>query len=192
MTYFSHRITFFAIQILRAFIQFSINTKILFVECEEAMNAVMDLIKPSNLGNLNEQLEEAVYSFLTQLVREEQDYKRIIGKRVLPICRDRMQKIVQERVDKKEYFVKVKKGTYDEFEEPDLKPIYIFYNSNIEIKYFKMISVLAKNQRENISIIRVMESILNDYIRDLKSDSAQRIKQKVIHILTVVASFDDF
>mmetsp|Transcript_41226 Transcript_41226/g.30305 ORF Transcript_41226/g.30305 Transcript_41226/m.30305 type:complete len:88 (+) Transcript_41226:1116-1379(+) len=84
-------ITFFAIQILRALIQYSITTKSMVVEDEAAIDAIASLIKVENLATVNDELENAIYSFFTQLVREESDYKRVIGKKLLPIINERLE-----------------------------------------------------------------------------------------------------
>ncbi len=62
----------------------------MFVENERTLEAIIDLIKVDNLQNINDQLEVSIYSFLTQVVREESDYKRIIGKKLLPILYERL------------------------------------------------------------------------------------------------------
>lgn len=116
MTHFSLKITFFTLTIYRALIQYSLNAKSFLVDDKKAMEAILNLIKPDQIPMINEQIESTIYSFLTQVVREEPDYKRIIGKRLLPICNDRISKCNE-------------------------LPLI----GGLELKFFKMISVLVKN-----------------------------------------------
>eukprot|EP00347_Sterkiella_histriomuscorum_P016136 403354352 len=160
MTKFSLKITFLAIQILRALIQYSLNAKSLFVDNTQAMDAVIKLIRVENVLQINEVMEMSIYSFLTQIVREESDYKRIIGKRVLPICNERLMRNNE-----------------------------IPLMNTIELKFFKMMSVLVKNCKENIYIVKGMKDKLTNY---LSNDAKElRIKNKIYHIISVVESFDE-
>lgn len=77
---YSLKVSFFSIQILRTLIQYSTEAKALFVEKESAVNALIAKISVQQLQQeSDETLEAAIYSFLQQVVREESDYKRVIG-----------------------------------------------------------------------------------------------------------------
>ena len=41
---------------------------------------ILNLQKPENIGNSNQEMENAIISILTQIVRDEPDYKIQIGK----------------------------------------------------------------------------------------------------------------
>lgn len=60
---------------------------------------------------------------------------------------------------------------------------------NIELKFFKMISVLVKNCKENIYIVKGMKEKLRTYL-SLEAKEL-RIKNKVFHIISVVESYDE-
>ncbi|CDW74435.1 arm repeat protein [Stylonychia lemnae] len=160
MTKFSLKITFLALQILRALIQYSLNAKSLFIDNAGAIEAVIKLIRIDQILTINEVMEMSIYSFLTQMVREENDYKRIIGKKVLPICNERLQRNSE-----------------------------IPLTGSMELKFFKMMSVLVKNCKENIYIVKGMKDRLTNY---LSNDAKElRIKNKIYHIISVVESFDE-
>jgi len=40
----------------------------------------MDMLKPANIHKIDAEIESSILSLLTQLVREEIDYKRTVGK----------------------------------------------------------------------------------------------------------------
>ena len=125
-----------------------------------AIDAVITLIKVDNLQNTNEKIELSIYSFLTQVVREESDYKRIIGKKVLPVCDERLGRLVDCALQE-----------------------------NIEVKFFKMISVLIKNCKENIYIVKGMKEKLTRYLSDYAKEL--RIKNKIFHIIAVVENYEE-
>lgn len=60
---------------------------------------------------------------------------------------------------------------------------------NIELKFFKMISVLVKNCKENIYIVKGMKDKLTNYLSNDAKET--RIKNKIYHIISVVESFDE-
>jgi hypothetical protein len=41
---------------------------------------------PSHALTIPEEVECCLYAFVTHLVKDEVDYKRIIGRRILPLC----------------------------------------------------------------------------------------------------------
>lgn len=105
-------------------------------------------------------MEISVYSFLTQIVREETDYKRIIGKKLLPIANERLSRT-------------------------DENPL----QSQIELKFFKMLSVLTKNCKENIYIVKGMKEKLTNYLS--KEAKELRIKNKIFHIVSLVENYEE-
>ena len=80
-------------------------------------------------------MELSILAFLTQVCREETDYKRIVGKRSLPVLSERLNNI-------------------NEF------PL----QGQIELKFFKMISVLTKGCKENIFTVKGMKEKLTNYM----------------------------
>jgi c-di-AMP phosphodiesterase-like protein len=130
------------------------------VENERTLEAIIDLIKVDNLQNINDQLEISIYSFITQVIREESDYKRIIGKRLLPILNERL---------------------YNIQDHPLVGPC--------ELKFFKMLSVLTKNCKENIYIVKSMKEGLTKY--SMQRNGEIRIKNKIVSIVKMVEEFDE-
>mmetsp|Transcript_8002 Transcript_8002/g.7499 ORF Transcript_8002/g.7499 Transcript_8002/m.7499 type:complete len:132 (+) Transcript_8002:2096-2491(+) len=126
-------ITFFAIQILRALIQYSTLAKSKIIEEDDAIDSIVILVKVENLGNINDELENAIYSFFTQLTREESDYKRIIGKKMLPVINERLENAQEHPFSKPGGFTQT------------------------EVKFFKLVSVLIKNCKENIFIMKSLK-----------------------------------
>jgi hypothetical protein len=47
---------------------------------ESCKMRILNLQKPENIGNSNQEMENAIISILTQIVRDEPDYKIQIGK----------------------------------------------------------------------------------------------------------------
>ena len=124
-THFSNKITFFALTIMRALMHYSSVPKILFIEDLHAISAVLDVLKQPDL---TEQTELCIYSFVTHLIKDEQDYKRIIGKKLIPICHAKLQMQTGRVIFSGE--------------------------SNCEQKFFKMLAILIKRCNENISMAR--------------------------------------
>ncbi len=88
-------ITYYAIQIMRELIKRSSKAKSKFIDSEKTIEAVVNIVSVENYKELQEcfdpiAVEGAIYSFLTQCVREEMDYKRIVGKHALLRCKERI------------------------------------------------------------------------------------------------------
>ena len=109
---------------------------------------------------INEQFESSIYSFLTQIIREESDYKRIIGKKLFPILNERL-----------------------------IRNSEMPLQGQIELKFFKMISVLVKNCKENIYVVKGMKDKLTHYLSQEAKEI--RIKNKIYHIIQVVEGFEE-
>ena len=165
-TKFSTRITFTALTILRALIKSSSTPKIILLQQDnqEALDSIIALIDPDNAHNLTDKLEVCTYSFITQLVRDEADYKRIVGKKVIPVCQRRL--------------LKAKDASQS--------------SPEATIKFFKMISVLVKKCKDNIYLVRGgMKELMQTYMKRL-SRSEERLAHKIHHILAVVETFEEY
>lgn len=96
------------------------------------------------------------------MVREEAEYKRIIGKKLLPLCNQRLQSAK---------------------EVP-------FCSSQCELKFFKMLSVLIKKSKDNIILARgSLKENINRYMVGIAKDA--RLKNKIYHIVAVIDTFDE-
>jgi hypothetical protein len=104
-------------------------------------------------------LEVSIYSFLTQLVREESDYKRIVGRKVLPVCNERLERIAEFKFSK------------------------VGDTSHCEIKFFKLMSVLIKKCKENNYLMRGMKKTLNNYLKSGYVQERKIEKKKIPYIL---------
>jgi len=156
-THFSNKITFFALTIMRALMHYSALPKILFMEDHAAISAVLNVLKQTDL---TEQTELCIYSFVTSLIKDEQDYKRIIGKKLLSICHAKLQIQTGREV----------------------------LNSNCEQKFFKMLAILLKRCNENINMMKGdMKDRMFRYRNMATKD--QWVRNKIDHILHLVDNF---
>ncbi|TNV85265.1 hypothetical protein FGO68_gene15236 [Halteria grandinella] len=161
-TKFGLKITFFALAIIRALVQYSIIPKSLFVRDVGAQEAVIGVIDGDKVKGVSEQVEVCVYSFFTQVIREEVDYKRILGRKLLPLCAHRLSHIQ---------------------EIP-------FQSPQCETKFIKMLSVLTKKCKENIYMVRgPMRDSLQYYMQRVARDV--RVKNKVHHIIVLCDTFEE-
>jgi hypothetical protein len=163
---FSLKISFFALAILRALIQYSIIPKSIFVRDNAAQEAVIKIIEVDRVKTISENVEVCVYSFFTQLIREEVDYKRIVGRKMVPLCASRLARIQ---------------------EVP-------FQSPHAEMKFFKMVSVLCKKCKDNIYMMRggggsSMRDSLQYYMQRVARDI--RVKNKIHHIIVLVDTFEE-
>ena len=87
-THFGNQVNFMAISLLRAFIQHSSSTKTVIMQDSSGTKgpgkktvtkSMIQRINPDNLHKINKDIENAILSLLTQIVKEETDYKRTIG-----------------------------------------------------------------------------------------------------------------
>lgn len=85
---FDKQVYFMAISLLRAFLQHSSDTKSLImsdVKTEDrryprtVIQVMMDYLQPKNLDDINSDIESAILSLLTQVVRDEMEYKKRVG-----------------------------------------------------------------------------------------------------------------
>jgi hypothetical protein len=148
-TKFSPKITFFALTIMRALMQSSALPKIFFIDDPQSLDAVLSHLRSS--ATLSEQTEVCIYSFLTQVIKDEPDYKRIIGKKLMPLCHQRLA---------------LQTGQI------------IFQSEQAEMKFFTMLSVLIKRCKENIYLARGdMKDRMFKYMSMIARD--QRVKAKI-------------
>ncbi len=110
---------------MRALMHYSSLPKILFIEDQQAVSAVLNVLKQPDL---NEQTEVCIYSFVTSLIKDEQDYKRIIGKKLISICHNKLQMQTGREV--------------------------FSGNGICEQKFFKMLAILLKRCSENINMAK--------------------------------------
>ena len=160
-THFSNKITFFALTIMRALMHYSSVPKILFIEDLHAISSVLDVLKQPDL---TEQTEVCIYSFVTSLIKDEQDYKRIIGKKLIPICHAKLQ-------------LQTGRAAFSG-------------ESNCEQKFFKMLAILIKRCSENISMAKGdMKDRMFRY-RNMGTKD-QWVRGKIDHIIQMIDNFDD-
>lgn len=102
---------------------------------------------------------------------------------MLPVANERLLKREQsrsERINNRKFRTADPDSAHMDFSTP-----------TCELKFFKMLSVLAKNNKENIYILRGMKRVLSDYANSLKQEQA-RVKHKILHILKFVESYEDY
>ena len=87
---FTNKVYFYAISLLRAFLGYCPNTKKLIMldkdekdknprYPENICKTLLNMIKPINIGKIDSDVECAIISLLTEVIKEEPDNKRIIG-----------------------------------------------------------------------------------------------------------------
>ena len=56
---------------------------------------LLKLLEPKNIHEMNEEMENAVLSILTQIVRDEPDYKNIVGRDFIPSAGSRLEELMK-------------------------------------------------------------------------------------------------
>ena len=107
---FDKQVYFMAICLLRAFLQHSSSTKTLIMSDpsgesprypRSVVTVMMDWLKPKNLDEINPEIENAILSLLTQVVRDEMDYKKRIGANFMePIVNERLKQLKKYHLQK--------------------------------------------------------------------------------------------
>ena len=76
-------------------IKFSFKAKKTILDDRAALEAIISMVEPVNLHTMPEKLEICIYQFLTQLVREETENKRIVGELIfVPVFQKRISGIL--------------------------------------------------------------------------------------------------
>jgi len=121
---------------------------------------VVNLVSVNNQGSINSEMEKAVYSFLTQCVKDEPEYKNIIGQKILVKFQERLAEMRKYPME-----------------------------SDIELKFFKLISVLVKTSTDNQDIMRKSFDQLRSKLGDKNLD--ERVRRKIQSILTTLEGFEE-
>ena len=164
-TSFSTLIIRFVINILRMMIKHSFKAKSTIFKnktekepTKSSLSIIVDMVEPS-LHKLalreHKTLEVCVYQFLGEFVMEENEYKRFVGGLMfLRIFHKRIKGILTERE-----------------EEDDLHDHSVpVLSGEVEEQFFKLISILTKNNPENAQHIKSMKPDLVKYQTDGKCE----------------------
>jgi hypothetical protein len=100
--HFTKQVYFMCISLLRAFIQHSVSTKQLIMNDRGSgkyptavKQVIVELLHPRNLHLIDHNTENAILSLLTQIVRDEIEYKRVIGHMFIPQIGERLRELIR-------------------------------------------------------------------------------------------------
>ena len=193
---FSKAVTFMAVGLLRAFIQHSSATKALMMTDkatpggENFLEAVINKLHPDNIGQIDQEIEGAILSLLTQVVSEEIEHTGTVGEHFIKDAGARLEALLDYMrfKAKQEYGVgrsRLKKKDLDELLKQKRISANVVFTERNEVKFFKFIALLVKTSDENrgrlkpvLGYVReyreaVVESSLDKYTRQLESGDRQ-------------------
>lgn len=102
--FFSKQVIYMTISLLRSFIPFSTNVKPIIMNDKGQKSEICDIsvklrilnfLKPENIHEINEEMENAILSVLTQIARDEPDYKVQIGKEFIKSAGGRLEVLMK-------------------------------------------------------------------------------------------------
>lgn len=157
--HFPKQVYYQAIQLLRAFIQHSSATKQLIMNDRSTKKNIIEkiiwMINPDNIYLIDSDIENAILSLLTQVVKEEIENKRIIGEMFIKDAGVRMQAIMEYSsftMKQQRYLETNQISKLRELMQNKCKyNQHIEFNEQTEMKFLKLINILVKNSEENFN-----------------------------------------
>lgn len=148
--------------------------------CKDSVKMrIMNLLKPVNIGESSQEMENAILSILTQIVRDEPEYKIQIGKEFIDSAGKRIKILMQYMRYKKLQNYDLEKGKKPrkmaEFES--ISSNIVFDDVN-EKKFFRLLIALCKNCDENVNKIKKIEEPLNEYLIDFVAGFCDQYKEE--------------
>jgi hypothetical protein len=125
---------------------------------------IIHMMKPANLHLIDHNTENSILSLLTQLVRDELEYKRIIGGMFIPLIGERLKEIMRYVQYKARQEMEIARGKLKEIQADENLPDNIRFDEDCEKKFFKFINVLFKNSDENFAKLKKQRETINDYL----------------------------
>jgi len=192
-----------AVGLLRAFIQHSSATKALMMTDkashggESFLQAVINKLHPNNIGQIDQEIEGAILSLLTQVVTEEIEHKGTVGEHFIKDAGTRLEALLEYMrfKAKQEYGVgrsrksdslRLKKKDLDDLLKQKSISANVVFTEKNEVKFFKFLSLLVKTSDENRGRLKpvmgymmeyreaVVESNYEKFTRQLESDRGDR------------------
>ena len=93
-------------------------------------------------------------SLITQIVRDDLDYKRTIGHLFIRTAGDRLSELTRYVAYKARHEQEISRGRLTSVPENERLPDNIKFNEECELKFFKLLAVLVKNCDENLQKLR--------------------------------------
>ena len=151
------------------------------------------LVNPNNLDKIDKETENAILALLTQLVREDIDSKKLIGKDFIKGAglRIEMIKAFTKNRDEKNYYLETNQiARLKELMEAKQISESVLFDDQTQAKCFKLISILVKNCQENIkvlkSILKPMEAYLKeDILVELNKAQEEKNKDGIAHLTEI-------
>jgi hypothetical protein len=158
---------------------------------ESFLQAVINKLHPDNIGQIDQEIEGAILSLLTQVVSEEIEHKGTVGEHFIKDAGARLDALLEyiRFKAKQEYGVGracLKKQDLDDLiRQKSISPNVVFTEKN-EVKFFKLISLLVKTSDENRGRLKpvmkymteygdtVVESKIERFTRNFESDKGDR------------------
>ena len=130
---------------------------------------LVGLMKPKQLATIDHKTESAILSLITQIVRDEQDYKRTIGKLFIRTAGERLSELSRYMAYKQRHEMEIFRGKLLTVPDNEKLPDNIKFDQEGEIKFFKLIAVLVKQSDENLQKLRGIKGPLTDYLENTLS-----------------------
>lgn len=158
-TEFSIKVSYFVLIILRQMIKYSHNAKNTILQYQHkddskrakaGLEPIIAFVEPAKLHATSENLEICIYQFLTQLVREEPENKRMVGKLVF-------ERVLQGRISR------ILQGIDGELGEGATAASSLPLDGECEEHFFGLMSILTRNSEENSRTVSAMRPDLYRY-----------------------------
>ena len=131
---------------------------------EPVRSVLVNMMKPCNLHLIDHNTENSILSLLTQLVRDELEYKRQIGAMFIPMIGERLKEIMRYVQYKARQEAELARGKLKEVQADENLPDNIRFDEDCEKKFFKFINVLFKASDENLAKLKRQRETINDYL----------------------------
>ena len=131
------------------------------------------MLHPHRLWEIDKDIEAAVLSLLAAIVKEQQDYKRLIGKAFFrDVFRERLRAVREYRYLKGKIAMGLHKTSEEVKKKLQNSKDYnesIEFDDKTEIKFFALVNILCKGSSDNESDIQRYKTEIKDYARDVET-----------------------
>jgi len=160
-----------AISLLRAFILYSQRTKQLIMNDKPSstrhnynvVDYLLGQLDPDFVDTSNDDIEGAILSMFTQVIKDEHDYKKSVGEKFVPIAGKRLKAICRYR----SYEITVQNardtGNMDDVQNQQPSSEFVKFTPKNEEKFFKLLNVISKYDVGYSKLIRKIKRELQDY-----------------------------
>lgn len=134
------------------------------------LTVIISKLKPECIGQIDHEIENAILSILTQVIRNDDSNKKTIGKMFIKeIAGQRLDNLIEYSLFKaKQIFEKdkqcIKKYKINELASQQKISDNILFTDKNETKFFNFITTLVKNSDENLTSLKKIRKSLEDYL----------------------------